>query len=66
MKDVIRMLDYSDIPDLSDEEEQPLANDADGGSIESSSDDDKDTGLEDIPDDTLDEMVSVTMKQDAH
>ena len=65
MKDVIRMLDYSDIPDLSDEEEQPFANDTDGGSIESSSDDDKDTGLEDIPDDTLDEMVSVTMKQDA-
>ena len=64
--DVIRMLDDSDISDLSDEEEQPFANDADGGSVESSSDDDTDTVLEDIPGDTLSEMVSVIMTQEAH
>ena len=64
--DVIRMLDDSDISDLSDEEEQPFANDADGGSVESSSDDDTDTVLEDIPGDTLGEMVSVIMTREAH
>ena len=64
--DVIRMLDDSDISDLSDEEEQPFANDADGGSVESSSDDDTDTVLGDIPGDTLGEMVSVIMTQEAH
>ena len=41
VEDVIRILDDSDISDLSDAEEQPFANDADGVSIESSSDDDR-------------------------
>ena len=52
--------------DLSDEQEQPFPNDVYGGSIESSSKDDTDMGLKYIPDDIVDEMVSVIMKQEAH